>query len=265
MLIEHRYRTEDGEWRRHTELHTVKSIREYPWCILDAVYGGEEYFPWKSMNPNAPESIAVDAVPEDLMASIEYVVHTLTERERTILLMYCKDKMTLKEIGQQIGVTLERVRQVLAKAFRKLRWRDREKFIRYGVKGVMINESEHAARLAVEQERERAANEARFLRREAEKGCQGEQAIRETVMSTPSIDAIPIETLNLNIRPYNCLIRQQIYTIGDIMKLSQKELIKVRNLGRKSYAEVVESLEHIGLDCSKFKPNGRWPWERNDV
>lgn len=262
MLMEHRYRTEDGEWRWHKEWHTVKSIREYPWCLLDAVYGGQDFYPWKLMNPNAPESIAVDTVPDDLMASIEYVVHTLTERERTVLLMYCKDKMTLKEIGLQIGVTLERVRQILAKAFRKLRWLDREKFIRYGVSGVIRNESMKAAEIAVELERERAAKEARILRQQLNSGDRGEQLIRETVMSTPSIDAIPIETLNLNIRPYNCLIRQQIYTIGDITKLSQKELLKVRNLGRKSYAEVVESLEHIGLDCSKFKPNGQWPWEK---
>lgn len=262
MLMEHRYRTEDGEWRWHKEQRTVKSIQEYPWCLIDAVYGGQDFYPWKSMNPNAPESIAVETVPDDLMASIEYVVHTLTERERTVLLMYCKDKMTLKEIGQQIGVTLERVRQILAKAFRKLRWRDREKFIRYGVSGVIRNESMKAAEIAVELERERAAKEARILRQQSDSSNQVEQSIRETVMSAPSIDAIPIETLNLSLRPYNCLIRQQIYTIGDVMKLSQKELLKVRNLGKKSYAEVVESLEYVGLDCSKFKNFGRWPWEK---
>lgn len=265
MLIDHTYRTEDGEWRRHKEWHTVKSIREYPWCLLDAVYGGQDFYPWKSMNQNAPESISVDTVPDDLIASIEYVVYTLTERERTVLLMYCKDKMTLKEIGQKIGVTLERVRQILAKSFRKLRWRDREKFIRYGVSGVIRNESMKSAEITIELERERADKEARILRQQSNSSNQGEQSIRETVMRYQSIDAIPIETLNLSIRPYNCLIRQKIYTIGDIMKLSQKELLKVRNLGKKSYAEVVESLERVGLDCSNFKEFGQWPWEIHDV
>lgn len=56
-----------------------------------------------------------------------------------------------------------------------------------------------------------------------------------------------IAILNLSVRSYNCLYRHGIHTIQELLRLSPEELRLVRNLGRKSYEEVINSLAQQGL------------------
>lgn len=57
-----------------------------------------------------------------------------------------------------------------------------------------------------------------------------------------------IEDLNLSVRSYNCLKRANINTVGELTQKTEEEMIKVKNLGRKSLKEVVQKLREIGLD-----------------
>ena len=57
-----------------------------------------------------------------------------------------------------------------------------------------------------------------------------------------------IEDLNLSVRSYNCLKRANINTVGELTQKTEEEMMKVRNLGRKSLKEVVQKLREIGLD-----------------
>lgn len=64
------------------------------------------------------------------------------------------------------------------------------------------------------------------------------------------IDSIldePIEGLVFSVRTYNCLKRAGIDTVRDLTKLYEFELVKVRNLGKRGFAEVVERLKSYGL------------------
>ena len=54
---------------------------------------------------------------------------------------------------------------------------------------------------------------------------------------------IPIEELQLSVRPYNCLKRAQINTIGDLLEYSPKKLQGLKNFGRKSADEVFITLK----------------------
>lgn len=54
---------------------------------------------------------------------------------------------------------------------------------------------------------------------------------------------IPIEELKLSVRPYNCLKRAQINTIGDLLEYSPKKLQELKNFGRKSADEVFRTLK----------------------
>lgn len=56
-----------------------------------------------------------------------------------------------------------------------------------------------------------------------------------------------IEELELSVRPLNCLKRAGIFTVEDLVKRSEEEMLKVRNLGRKSLDEVIKKLESFGL------------------
>jgi len=54
---------------------------------------------------------------------------------------------------------------------------------------------------------------------------------------------IAIEELQLSVRPYNCLKRAQINTIGDLLEYSPKKLQELKNFGRKSADEVFMTLK----------------------
>ena len=56
-----------------------------------------------------------------------------------------------------------------------------------------------------------------------------------------------IEELDLSVRSYNCLKRASIHTVEDLTKKTEDDMLKVRNLGKKSLDEVVFKLESLGL------------------
>lgn len=60
-----------------------------------------------------------------------------------------------------------------------------------------------------------------------------------------------IENLELSVRSFNCLKRANISTVEDIAKMTESEMMKVRNLGKKSLDEVVAKLHSLGLDFAK--------------
>ena len=57
-----------------------------------------------------------------------------------------------------------------------------------------------------------------------------------------------IEDMDLSVRSYNCLKRAGIHTVEDLTKRSEDDMLKVRNLGRKSLDEVIGKLRSYGLD-----------------
>jgi len=62
-----------------------------------------------------------------------------------------------------------------------------------------------------------------------------------------------IEELDLSVRSFNCLKRVNINTVEDLISKSEDEMIKVRNLGRKSLEEVIHKLGMMGLKLNKVE------------
>ena len=61
----------------------------------------------------------------------------------------------------------------------------------------------------------------------------------------------PIEELDLSVRSYNCLKRAGINSVAELAQKSEEDMMKVRNLGRKSLKEVKEKLENLGLGFNR--------------
>lgn len=59
--------------------------------------------------------------------------------------------------------------------------------------------------------------------------------------------SMSIEELDLSVRPLNCLKRAGIFTVEDLVKKTEDDILKVRNLGRKSLDEVIKKLDSLGL------------------
>ena len=57
----------------------------------------------------------------------------------------------------------------------------------------------------------------------------------------------PVEELDLSVRAYNCLKRAGLHTLQDLTNMSESEMMKIRNLGKKSLKEVIEKIKDMGL------------------
>lgn len=65
------------------------------------------------------------------------------------------------------------------------------------------------------------------------------------------VATMPIEELDLSVRPYNCLKRAGINTVGDLLQRTEDEIVNVKNFGRKSLDEVKEKLAGLGLELRR--------------
>ena len=178
----------------------------YPDNLLYDIFGGEWEFPR----------------PADFDGSLEYVLHSLTERERRVLDFRYKGGLTFEEIGKRECVTRERIRQICVKLLRKLRHPHRLDYLKYGVSGVIRRKSESA--------REKA------------------------LASLPKHDKpedITLEELVLSVRSYNCLTRAGMNTLRDVSEMTFDELCHVRNLGKKSIDEICAVLTNYGIRLKK--------------
>jgi DNA-directed RNA polymerase subunit alpha len=60
-----------------------------------------------------------------------------------------------------------------------------------------------------------------------------------------------IDEMELSVRSYNCLKRAGINTVAELINKTPDEMMKVRNLGRKSLEEVLAKLDELGLELNK--------------
>ena len=72
-----------------------------------------------------------------------------------------------------------------------------------------------------------------------------EETIKEKVLE------MTIEELDMSVRSFNCLKRAGIDTVEDLTNRTEEDMIKVRNLGKKSLEEVIFKLHSLGLDLKK--------------
>ena len=79
----------------------------------------------------------------------------------------------------------------------------------------------------------------------AEIMIEREETIKEKVLE------MTIEELDMSVRSFNCLKRAGIDTVEDLINRSEDEMMKVRNLGKKSLEEVMQKLEALGLELKK--------------
>ncbi len=159
----------------------------------------------------------------DLPETVEYVIkNLLTERECEVLISRYKDGKTLREIGRNFGLTQERIRQVEAKALRKLRHSSRSHIIQVGLEAI-----------------EREKTETQELK---------EKGIYDAINSAQKIS---LGNWGLSVRAYNCLFRASGWigytfnTVADLLIFLKDghSFREIRNLGAQTEREIMEKLK----------------------
>lgn len=156
---------------------------------------------------------------DDMQKGLDYVLSTLTERERLVIKLRFEDKAIYEIGGKSLNITKERFKQILSKAIRKMANPTRFNYIKYGLDGYN--------QILAEQAKERKI----ILHKSDEFKKQG------------------IEHLGLSARAYNSLKRAEINSIEQLINLIECNdwHLNIRNLGNKSAQEIIDKLFELSL------------------
>ncbi len=162
---------------------------------------------------NAVE-LPIDAITDDVLAGLEYAISTLSEREQSVIKMRYQERKSFREIGLAHGVTLECARHNEENALRKLRIPKCLGYIKHG----------------------RCGYEKLIAKMEAEE--------KERMGSKLNIT---LEELDLSVRSFNRLKVHGCDTVADLIKLSEEDIVRIKNLGKRSIVEVARTLSNVGI------------------
>lgn len=178
----------------------------------------------------------------DIRAGIEYTLSTLDEREREVIRLRFVDRKTYDEIGKVFEISNGRARQIEIKAFRKLREPKRWNYICYGVEGNL--------KRRCKQEYQKGYN---LGFNDGYKKAESDQNKQENLSCcSEDIKSMPLEALNLSKRSLSCMVRVGYKTVGDILKIDESDIYRIRNFGRISSDEVARKLKEIGIENTSW-------------
>ena len=89
----------------------------------------------------------------------------------------------------------------------------------------------------------------------SDKGKSTEIMVEKDEGGKEKVLEMTIEELDLSVRSFNCLKRAGINTVEDLINRSEEDMMKVRNLGRKSLEEVMAKLDSLGFSLTKEDEN----------
>ncbi len=85
----------------------------------------------------------------------------------------------------------------------------------------------------------------------SDEGYHAEIMVEKDEGGKEKVLEMTIEELDLSVRSFNCLKRAGINTVEDLINKSENDMMKVRNLGRKSLEEVIQKLNSLGFNLIK--------------
>lgn len=198
-------------------------------------------------------------IPYDIDSTVNYILHEtgLTKREIGILCVRYKEGLNLEDTAKIFGVTRERIRQIEHKALRKLRHPKRARLLKYGLEARKALDTLRETR-----EKRVTSQYVKDIYKQvmdavdendinALKNIQSQistyLAVNRELTKQEELENISLDELELSVRSYNCLKRRGIHNLYELSQLTPDDLMHTRNLGRRSYEEVVERAAKFGI------------------
>lgn len=178
-------------------------------------------------------------LPDDITLVLEYIIQkTLTEREGKVLYMRYKRCMTMAAIGLEYGLRAERIRQIEAKAVRKLRHPSRSKYILMGMEGY-IN---YLRDTAVDERLREYKKEIISLEKKI-----AELTDTEYEEEKNELENAPLAELDLSVRTFNILYRAGYSTVKELLDADAEKIVSLPNLGLKNFSDLIDVLSEKGF------------------
>lgn len=162
-------------------------------------------------------------------------MYSLAIKYRDVLLDYYKKHTILSEIAKRYSLSTERIRQIRNKAIRLISLRSDLWWIP-----------------EIEYQRDTAKKQTTQLLKIVQQQGKTLDTLKivHNHLSTDDIQSIGIGEVGFSVRTYNCLKRAGINYITELVNYTPDEISKIRNMGMKSFNEVVDTMKNFGL-CLK--------------
>lgn len=204
-------------------MKNIKEKKEYPKNLLSQVF---------------VNGLPTD-LPDDVALVLEYIIQkTLTEREGRVLDMRYKRYMTMAAIGEEYGLRAERIRQIEAKAVRKLRHPSRSRYILMGMEGY-IN---YLRDTAVDERLREYKKEIISLEKKI-----AELTDTEYEEEKNELENAPLAELDLSVRTFNILYRAGYSTVKELLDADAEKIVSLPNLGLKNFSDLIDVLSEKGF------------------
>ena len=210
-------------------MSTKKQTIDWPHDLIDEIL---DYDDTKGVIYDYPQ------IAKYFITNWDIVKKSLTPREERMLELRYEEGKTLEEIAKIYGITRERVRQIIAKGIRRLKHHSRT--------NILFKDNERIT------ERDslikQIDNEILELRKKLKyyQKANLKLELPEEIQNEVSSN-VRIEDLDLSVRSFRCLKRAGIEFVSEITEKTEEELLKIRNLGRKSVKEIKQKLKQMNL------------------
>lgn len=212
---------EAREFKMNLKKYTTRPTSDYPLDLIE------------ELGLNNVINYDINYIENHFEENLEYILTTgFNDREIYILKGYYEKGYTLEALSYQLGVTQERIRQILVKSVRRLRYPARLEIFKKGKEIIQLEND-------IEVIKKELMNKKEFL----EKVKQEQDAEYKQILDEITL---PIINLNLSVRSFCCLKRAGIQTLEDLLDKTEEDLKKVRNLGNKSRKEIKEKVHSLG-------------------
>lgn len=238
---------DDAMTRLYNKKPTVQDMT-YLYDILHKTYyenygkeGVDYKWPMNLLKIIKPNDEYIYRTEDELLRlneNLSYVLkETMTDREREVIYFRFYSGMTLDALAKRYNLTKERIRQIVQKAIRKLHHPTRIKLI---FEGKDIYDEMEKMRHDLNLAKVNLASDLSNLNIKRAK-------IREITEIQDAIDGLKINEMDLSVRTYNCLMRAGIRCAHDLEMMTTDEVIKIRNLGRRSFNELTAYMHGLGI------------------
>lgn len=178
-------------------------------------------------------------------ATFELVLLELSDNERVAIHRYYRDGQTMKQIAEAFELSVSRAGQIIHEAWRELRRPSRLYKIQHGIEAYCKMKADEAYKKGLSEGHKNGYAEG------YKAAC--ELSIADAQKALEAVPDTTLEDLDLSVRAYNCLKRGGFSTLKQLANADPERVARVRNLGKKSYEEVIETLKKYNIDTKGYE------------
>lgn len=192
--------------------------------------------------------------PADIEGTVWYVISRFDKRVQEVIIGRYKDGKSYDQLGGELGVSRERIRQIETRAIRQMRNPKCRNLLSIGIaeyiSQIRINAAESSANKQIA-----AATEVIKIAADRLSKITGDDEI--SVMMEKELQksrrTIGIDDMGLSVRSFNILARAGLKTVDDI--LNYGDLRNVRNIGQKILDEITQKIRNLGFEINIGETN----------